>query len=323
MYHYVRDLRRTRYPDIAALQTEAFRGQVDYIQRHFDVISARDLMGAVEEDMSLPDRPALLTFDDGYLDHFTQVFPILDDAGIPAAFFPPAKSILERTVLDVNKVHYILASASQPGEVVARVETLMQKGQHEFDLDPVEQYRSRLAVPGRYDAAETVYVKRLLQRELPHALRRRITDDLFREFVDVDESVLAEELYMTLDQARTLARNGMYIGSHGYDHSWMDHLTPEEQKRDVARSLEFLDAVGTPLNRWMMCYPYGSHNATLRAIVREEGCVVGLATHVDLASLGTDDPLALPRIDTNDLPVEAEAQPNEWTQAVTSSEQTP
>jgi len=318
MYHYVRDLNRSRYPSIAGLSTVDFRAQIDYIQTHFEVISAEDLFEAVNGDKVLPERPALLTFDDGYLDHFTQVFPVLDEAGISGCFFPPAKCILERSVLDVNKIHHILAASDRLQDVVQRAESILADSQDEFDLDPIEQYRARLAVPGRYDTGETVYIKRLLQRELPELLRRRVTDELFREFVDVDEAVLAEELYMTLDQVRMLARNGMYVGSHGYDHHWMNHLSPSEQRHEVTRSMEFLEAVGTPLHRWMMCYPYGAHDASLRTILQEEGCVIGLATHVALASLDTVDPLALPRIDTNDLPVDADADPNEWVCALAS-----
>ena len=31
MYHYVRDLKHSRYPDIKGLQVEEFRGQIQYL----------------------------------------------------------------------------------------------------------------------------------------------------------------------------------------------------------------------------------------------------------------------------------------------------
>jgi hypothetical protein len=34
MYHFVRDLARSRYPAIKALTVDAFRGQLDYLARH-------------------------------------------------------------------------------------------------------------------------------------------------------------------------------------------------------------------------------------------------------------------------------------------------
>ena len=52
-----------------------------------------------------------LTFDDGYSDHFLNVFPLLEKRGIKGCFFPPAQAVLEHRVLDVNKIQFVLASA--------------------------------------------------------------------------------------------------------------------------------------------------------------------------------------------------------------------
>ena len=271
------------------------------MQHHFNFISGPDLLHAVSEGVTLSLNAALLTFDDGYADHFTQVLPILDESSIPACFFPPAKCILERKILDVNKIHYILAATDRIDDLIAFAEAQIRARREEFGLDPVEEYENRLAVPGRFDPKEVVYLKRLLQRELPESLRGQIVDDLFDQFVGVEESVLAEELYMTLDQVRMLNRQGMYVGSHGYDHYWLNHLTPDEQRREVVRSMDFLEEVGTPLDRWMMCYPYGAHDENIRTLLPSFGCEVGLATQVGVADLERDDPLAFPRVDANDI----------------------
>jgi peptidoglycan/xylan/chitin deacetylase (PgdA/CDA1 family) len=173
----------------------------------------------------------------------------------------------------------------------------------EYDLRSPDHYRKIVAGEHRFDDAEVVLIKRLLQRELPRSLRRRILDRLFDLYVDVSEEVLARELYMTMEQVRCLRRNGMYVGSHGSRHAWMDRLEPEAQRADIDDSIAFLEQVGAPTNRWIMCYPYGAHDASLRAVVREKGGVVGLATGGQKADIATDDRLALPRVDTNDVPV--------------------
>jgi len=94
MYHYVRDLRHSRYPEIKGLSKNGFEGQIQYIKRHYNVISGRTLIAAIVEGAPLPPRPLMLTFDDGYIDHFTEVFPVLDREHLPGCFFPPAKCIL-------------------------------------------------------------------------------------------------------------------------------------------------------------------------------------------------------------------------------------
>jgi peptidoglycan/xylan/chitin deacetylase (PgdA/CDA1 family) len=302
MYHYVRGLEHSRYPEIKGISIQDFRDQIGHVQERYEVISGDHLIAAITEGVELPSDAALLTFDDGYLDHFTTVFPLLDEAGLPACFFPPVRAIFDREVLDVNKIHYILASTGEVGELLDTTFQLMDEWGESQDLRSRDAYRRAVAGNHRFDSTQVVLFKRLLQRELPRALRRRISDCLFEDHVDVSAEVLAQELYMTMEQVRCLRRHGMYVGGHGDQHAWMDRLEPDEQQADIDRTRQFLAEVGTATDRWIMCYPYGAHDATLRAHLREQGCAVGLATGAERADLDRDDPLSVPRLDTNDLP---------------------
>jgi peptidoglycan/xylan/chitin deacetylase (PgdA/CDA1 family) len=118
---------------------------------------------------------------------------------------------------------------------------------------------------------------------------------------------------MTPDQLGMLQRHGMYVGSHGYGHFWLNAMSTLEQEREIDRSLAFLKSVGADTRRWIMCYPYGAHNESLRSVLKSRNCAVGLTTEVGLARLGEHDPLMLPRLDTNDLPKDSGAGANEWT----------
>ena len=88
MYHYVRDLARSRFPEIKGLSLERFRRQLDYIQSHFSPIALDDVFEAASDPKKdLPPNSILLTFDDGYSDHFLNVFPFLDARGMKGCFF--------------------------------------------------------------------------------------------------------------------------------------------------------------------------------------------------------------------------------------------
>ena len=76
MYHYVRDLRRSRYPEIKGLDISLFKRQLTRIRSSYKIVSMRDV---IEDRQGLPDNAALLTFDDGYADHYLNVFPLLDE----------------------------------------------------------------------------------------------------------------------------------------------------------------------------------------------------------------------------------------------------
>ena len=314
MYHFVRDLQRSRYPAIKGLDARDFEGQLAYILRNYQVVRMEDVVAAARDpEVGLPERALLLTFDDGYADHYQTVFPLLDRHGLQGSFFPPARAILERRVLDVNKIHFLLASVDDPTRLVQAMEARMLSSRQEHALDPLEHYRRAYAHANRWDAAEVIYLKRLLQKGLPEALRAAITDDLFREFVTPDESAFAEELYVTVEQLRCMLRHGMHIGSHGHDHLWLDSLGPADQEAQVRSSIDFLRHIGCDLDAWTMCYPYGGFDASLLGILDRLGCRLGLATEVAIADLDRHAPLTLPRIDTNDLPTLPTAAPVRWT----------
>jgi peptidoglycan/xylan/chitin deacetylase (PgdA/CDA1 family) len=313
MYHYVRELTHSRYPDIKGLSVDLFEAQIGYIQKHYNVISAYNLMDAVQSGAQLPPNALLLSFDDAYSDHFSYVFPILDREGLPGCFFPSARCILERRVLDVNKIHFILASVPNKFELVDAVKGYVDAYLGRYELEINDYYWDKVAKPSRWDPAEVIFVKRMLQRELPEELRWIITDDLFKKYVSSDERAFAEELYMSMDQLACLDRNGMYVGSHGFDHYWLNYLLPEEQEREVDLAIHFLEKIGVDASRWVMCYPNGGYDDSLLEILAARGCVLGLTTEVGIADLGRDHPLRLPRLNTNDLPKDAEAAPNKWT----------
>ena len=303
MYHYVRDLEHSRYPAIKGLSLERFRWQLDHIQDHYVPISVEDLFEAASTVTNkLPENAILLTFDDGYSDHFLNVFPMLDARGIKGCFFPPAQAVLEHVVLDVNKIQFVLAVAPDVTKLLEHVFAAIDEFRSQYELKSREEYLAAVTEKHRYDAREVTVIKRLLQRELPEPVRIEIVRRLFAEYVTRDEASFARELYMSLDQIECLRRHGMHIGSHGYTHAWMNHISQCEQAVETERSLEFLKVVGAGDGDWTMCYPYGGFNDSLLQVLRERSCRLGFTVEPRIADLNRDNLLTLPRIDTNDLP---------------------
>ena len=171
-----------------------------------------------------------------------------------------------------------------------------------------DYYWQKLAKASRFDPAEVIFVKRLLQVELDEECRRKMTDSLFKQYVTDDEAAFSRELYMNKDQMKCMLRHGMCIGSHGYDHYWLDSLTPEKQAEELDKSMDFLREIGVDMDSWVMCYPYGASNESLISLLKERGCKLGLTTDVAVANLSCNDVFHLPRLDTNDLPKDRNAE---------------
>lgn len=111
MYHYTRDLKNSRYPEIKGLDYHLFKEQLDFFAANFHVVTMEQVLEAAYGLHPLPKKALLLTFDDGYIDNFTVAFPLLKDRKMQGSFFIPGKTITENVLLDVNKIHFVLASA--------------------------------------------------------------------------------------------------------------------------------------------------------------------------------------------------------------------
>jgi len=317
MYHYVRDLNNSRFPEIKGLDINLFKEQIAYLKKLYTIITMEELIAAIDNKTSLPPKSVLLTFDDAYLDHYTQVFPVLVENGIQGSFYPPVKAITEHTVLDVNKIHFMLASCDNIEDLVKDLLELLDQYRDEYNLESNDYYYEKLAVANRFDTADVIFIKRVLQIELEESLRNVLTDILFAKYVGMSESSFSRELYMSIDQIKTMKHFGMHIGSHGYDHYWLNSLSKDKQRDEIERSIQFIALIGGDTSKWTMCYPYGGFNNDTLDLLDSYNCKVGFTTNVALADICNDNRFTLSRLDTNDLPKDKNAQPNFWFENLT------
>lgn len=104
MYHYISplpaDADNTRIG--LTVEPDLFQAHLDYLKaQHYNTISLRELYQALMIGSPLPPNPIILTFDDGYIDHYVTVFPKLMAAGFKGTFF-----IITETA-DLNNAGYM------------------------------------------------------------------------------------------------------------------------------------------------------------------------------------------------------------------------
>ncbi len=300
MYHYVRDIKNSKYPKIKGLEFEGFRRQLNYFESNYNIISAEDLIEFSISGNPLPSNACYLTFDDGYKDHIDFVLPELLKRNLQGSFFIPVKPVVEREMLDVNSIHFILATCSDYSELLSELNHLCQS--YGISKGVLSEYWDAYAKKTRFDVKEVVYIKNMLQHVLPEEIRNRITQSLFKKYVGEPPSSFADELYLSVDDTKKLISAGMYIGNHGYKHTWLNKGSIDDQQYEIDLSLEFLKEIGAPIDNWIMCYPYGEYNEDTLSILRSKKCAIGLTTKVGFAELNTSKLLELARLDTNDFP---------------------
>lgn len=299
MYHYTRDLIHSRYPNIKGLDVSLFRKQIEYFVNNFNVVTMEQVIDCVKNQSILPDKALLLTFDDGYIDNYTYAFPILSDYKIQGSFFIPGKTFTTHQLLDVNKIHYVLASANINDLLKDLLEQMNYYRDNNYESNEV--LFNKYAVANRFDHKEIIFVKRMLQTVLPEKTRNIISSNLFKKYVGISEEKLSYELYMTKEQIKVLKDNGMYIGVHGYDHYWLANLPYDEMKNDINLALKSLEGF-IDNDFWVINYPYGNYNNEVIDYAKTKGACIGLTTNVGIVNLDEDDPMKLSRFDCNDFP---------------------
>ena len=89
MYHALEDAARPagssdQGEQLYVLQADAFREQMAYLQREKYRALLLEELGGLE---ALPERPVLITFDDGHVSNHAIALPLLKQYGLKAEFF--------------------------------------------------------------------------------------------------------------------------------------------------------------------------------------------------------------------------------------------
>jgi peptidoglycan/xylan/chitin deacetylase (PgdA/CDA1 family) len=305
MYHYVRDTEATPFPAVRALPPALFEQQLDWLQRSHHVIGLDQLEDALAGRASLPPNAALLTFDDGFVDHYATVLPILRRRRLSGVFFLAydASGPAQR-VLGVHKTHFLLA----------------RLGSDTFTTAVLRECELALATDGARNAkvfgvdgwerADERAVKELLNYELPFDEADRIVDTLFARFIG-DEKVFARELYVDEAMIAEMARAGMTFGFHTRSHRMLSRLTPAEQDAELRHGVSWIAGL-TGQARVPFCYPWGGPKTYTRdtvTLLEQTGYSVAFNTVRRRIDLGRDGRFELPRVDTRDLPPYTTGEP--------------
>jgi len=277
-YHYVRDVAPGVKPQLKAVGRQAFREQVRYLKRTGRIITAAELIDIIGRDAETGKNDTLLTFDDGYLDHWENVLPILEQEQVTGLFFVSTRAVWERKITETNKIQLVLGQGIETHKIIAALDELVDERRSKYELLDKNVYWHKFAQAGRFDNADVKYIKNMLQFALPEQVRGEIVDLIFEQYVGQSEREVADRLYMTPKQVKELGEAGMAVGNHGYNHRWLDKLRVEQQRREIEHAQQQLVQVGVSKTCWTMCYPYGAYNQDTITLLKAMGCAAAFTT---------------------------------------------
>ena len=299
MYHYVRKIKGSQYPNIKGLEERLFRSQIAYLKNHYNLISPQELRSHILNKTMLPEKACLLTFDDGYIDHYLTVFPILNASNIKALFFAPKSSLVNRVPLSVNKVQFILATSKNSEDLADELDWMLAELKLE---EEITQLRKIYHISDRFDTANVLYFKRLLQHALPEKIRESLINSMFSKYVTDNDQAFCDELYLSMDQAKEMIANGMEFGGHGDKHLWHSKISDEQLHNEINGANHALDAIGMQATNRFYSYPFGDQDENTKSILMKNNYMAAFTVEPSVSCIGKIDPLLISRHDTNDIP---------------------
>ncbi len=297
-YHYVRDLPNSRFPRIKGMLTTDFRSQVALLSERYEMATLDSALAFVAGKYQPKRDICLLTFDDGFKEHYNDVLPILAERHIQGLFFVITSCLEEQRVVSVHKNHFLMAGLDFE-EYRQKFLSYLTQLNPEMDtsVDTVQARRKY-----RWDTPEAAVFKYLVNYLCPDVLRDQILDAIFVEYLG-EEAEFARQLYMSWDEAKEMQAAGMLIGGHSNGHMVMSTLDNSRQREDLETSTGLLHSRLNSQNLWPFCYPYGTaytFNSITIQILRSLGYVCSFTTENGVNEVGQDT-FNIHRTDTNDV----------------------
>jgi peptidoglycan/xylan/chitin deacetylase (PgdA/CDA1 family) len=282
-YHRIAEQGNNPYdPGLIEASPDQFDEQMRILKKHYALAELAEVQELVDHPERIRHCRVLVTLDDGYRDNHDVAFPILRSHGIKATFF------LATGFVGTNRVPWW----DQLAYLVRRTEKRTLRLHYPRELTCDIHERSRFAV------LETLLSLYKCEK----------TPDPERFLCGVAEACgvtrpreASERLFMTWEDARSLVKGGMSIGSHSHDHELLAKLSREEQLHQCRLSREIIAReVGLEVDA--MAYPVGSRSSFSDVTL---GCLreTGYRTAFSYYGGVNASSKAIPRYDVNRISV--------------------
>jgi peptidoglycan/xylan/chitin deacetylase (PgdA/CDA1 family) len=253
MFHRVLAPSDPRWPTADpeySLRDDLFADCLTFFKRHYQVVTLDDVLMARAGGPRLPERPLLITFDDGWADNEEFALGHLRRAGLPAVLFVVADAVDRAAPFFQER----LIGAWLAGRLDAAAATRLWAA---TGGDPA-------AAPRFGARADLEPLRRVIARleELAPPARERALGELGAALAD-------DTRYMvTADQLRNLAGHFIAIGAHGKSHTPLTRAADLDGELTGARKA-LAGLVGLPPAS-MSC-PHGAHDARVIAAAHAAG----------------------------------------------------
>lgn len=297
MYHQVCE--RANDPWEVAVHPDHFHDQLEYLKKHFHVISMEELAGGIAAD-KMANLAVALTFDDGFKDNYTTAAPMLDWYELPATFYVSTRNVADEKIYWWDALQEVLFhTVALPvffEMMIGREQvTFTFRGDHVLQKKTSHQIRAwnyHLPIPNERIALYMILWSRI--KALSYEEQIRVVAGI-REWAEFQGPESGHGAPMSIREIQMLSENPLFsVGAHSVHHSMLADHGAKEQEFEVRESKRQIEQwLRKPVTGFS--YPYGNFNGTTREILRHTGFHYAVSTESKTATREADV-FALPRI---------------------------
>lgn len=290
MYHQVCEKKSD--PWQLAVSPENFQYQLNYLKNYFDVVSVDELVETVKAGR-LTRNLVAITFDDGFVDNYTNAAPLLEWFELPATFYLTSAAIRAPRLFWWDELQSIvLHTESLP----ARLRVRIGPADFEFEFKRDQVLRpSLLQEVGRWTYGAPVKNERV---ELYFKLWERIQPlqhldqysvmRALRTWAKLDTIPLGTDAPMRDFHVKKLGANKLFtMGGHTVNHAMLSAQTELVQAYEIKDcKIDIEEITGKRVNGF--AYPYGKYNALTKELLQKNGFNYGLTTEEGTVTVQSD-----------------------------------
>lgn len=304
MYHYVREF-DPNLPHFTFLDLGNFKKQVDYFQREFGFVARDHFLDWVSDPIRVPEPTGvILTFDDGFRDHFSNVLPFLQSRNLWGIFYIPSQIMAKTRALDVHKIHLLLGKLG--GKTSLSLLRAISSDAN-FPYEHLEAFHNSTYTNQNTTSEAAKIFKRMLNYFSGITDQTQLLEKIIvAASLESEWTSLESNQYLTAAMLKTISDSGNVVGSHSVSHRVMSKLSIDQQEQEIALSKETLETI-TCRTIETFCYPFGgdhSFTSETQRLLQTYGFKYSF--NVENRELTTSDivkqPHRLPRFDCNYFP---------------------
>lgn len=265
------------------VHVQRFREQIQFLNKHYQVLPLSEIMRRINNGESLPDYTAAVTFDDGFENNYTHAYPVLAEEQVPATIFL-ATGFLDSQTFNWPDRLYLLILGSGHKQL-----DLTDQGFGVFDLDSADA-RSRTF-------SDLLAVLKSCEEQSKNDLLGAI-DARLGPLGALTQSYWHDFAPMSWENAREMQASGFVeFGAHTVNHEILSRLSPEKMEQEIVASCERITEM-LGISQPLFAYPNGAlsdFDDGARRILQRLGLPCALTT-VDRLCDKEDDRYMLPRI---------------------------